>query len=154
MNSRRAFRFRQIARQAALSNTGVAESPVEVLSDPDLLSLALIQLFHNALRYSSPNSAITVTASSEEDTVLARMANEGSHIPPDEQHRIFDRFLSRRCRKSSAGHGTRAIHRQKIVLAHGGTLEFDGLRKYGQNTTICLRLPVAKDEYQYELKAS
>jgi two-component system sensor histidine kinase KdpD len=131
-----------------------AESPVEVLSDPDLLSLALIQLVDNAVRYSSPSSAITVTASTEEDSVLIRVTNEGSYIPVDEQHRIFDRFYRGAAANQAPGTGLGLYIARKIVLAHGGTLEFDGERRYGQNTTFCLRLPVAKDEYQHELKAS
>lgn len=132
-------------------NLGTA---VEVLSDPDMLGLAIVQLLDNAYRYSPPDSTITVTVDSADRFAIVRVNNEGSEIPPEEQNRIFDRFYRGAAGHNASGTGLGLYVAKKIVLAHGGTLKLDAEHVYGQGTTFYLRLPVAKKERKHELKAS
>jgi two-component system, OmpR family, sensor histidine kinase KdpD len=130
------------------------DDPVEVLSDPDMLGLAIVQLIDNAFRYSGLNGAITVTASYEGDSSLVRVTNEGSRILPEEQNRIFDRFYRGTNAQESPGSGLGLYVARKIVMAHGGSLELDKEQLYGRDTTFCLRLPAANNEGKHETKAS
>jgi two-component system sensor histidine kinase KdpD len=132
----------------------LAEQPVEVLSDPEMLSLAVVQLVDNALRYSQPASTIAITVNSEAPFAVVRVTNEGNSIPPEEQSRIFDRFYRGAAGHHAAGTGLGLYVARKIVLAHGGTLELDNEHVYGSNTTFYLKLPVAKDECEHELNVS
>ena len=131
-----------------------AEKDVEVLSDPDMLGLAIVQLLDNAFRYSPPSSTITVTVDSVDGFAIVRVTNEGSGILPEEQNRIFDRFYRGTAGHHTSGTGLGLYVAKKIVLAHGGTLKLDTEHVYGQGTTFYLRLPVAKKERKHELKAS
>jgi two-component system sensor histidine kinase KdpD len=132
----------------------VAKQPVEVLSDPEMLSLAVIQLVDNAFRYAQPASPIAVTVNSEAGFAMVRVTNEGDAIPPEEQSRIFDRFYRGATGHHAPGTGLGLYVARKIILAHGGTLELDNEHVYGPNTTFYLKLPVAKDEREHELNAS
>jgi two-component system sensor histidine kinase KdpD len=132
----------------------LAEQPVEVLSDPEMLSLAVVQLVDNAFRYSRPASPIAVTVNSEAGLAVVRVTNEGNSIPPEEQSRIFDRFYRGATGHHAPGTGLGLYVARKIILAHGGTLELDNEHVYGPNTTFYLKLPVAKDEPEHELNAS
>jgi len=127
---------------------------VEVLSDPDMLGLAIVQLLDNAFRYSPPASTITITVDSVNGFAIVRVTNEGSEILPEEQHRIFDRFYRGAAGHYASGTGLGLYVAKKIVLAHGGTLQLDTEHVYGQGTTFYLRLPVAKEERKHERKAS
>jgi two-component system sensor histidine kinase KdpD len=127
---------------------------VEVLSDPDMLGLAIVQVLDNAFRYSPPDSTITVTVDSVDGFAVVRVTNEGSEILPEEQNRIFDRFFRGTAGHYASGTGLGLYVAKKIVLAHGGTLKLDTEHVYGQGTTFYLRLPVAKKERKHELKAS
>lgn len=133
---------------------GIAEEPVEVPSDPDMLSIALIQLLENAFRYSPPASTITVRVNVEGDSAMVRVTNEGSPILPEEQNRIFDRFYRGRAARQISGTGLGLYVARKIVLAHGGTLNLDREHEFARNTTFCLKLPIAREECEHELKAS
>jgi hypothetical protein len=124
------------------------EGPVEVLSDPDMLGLALIQLLDNAFRYSPPAAIITVTVRFEEHSALVRVSNQGPPILPEEQKRIFDRFYRGSAGHQVSGTGLGLYVARKIVVAHGGSLELDAGHKYGSDTTFCLRLPIAKEMSQ------
>jgi two-component system sensor histidine kinase KdpD len=132
-------------------NNGTA---VEVLSDPDMLGLAIVQLLDNAFRYSPPDSTITVSVDSVDSFAIVRVTNEGSQISPEEQNRIFDRFYRGSAGHHTSGTGLGLYVAKKIVLAHGGTLKLDTEHVYGQGNTFYLRLPVANKERKHELKAS
>jgi two-component system, OmpR family, sensor histidine kinase KdpD len=132
----------------------MGEKAVDVLSDPDMLGLAIVQLLDNAFRYSQPASTITVTVDSVEESAIVRVTNEGSEILPEEQNRIFDRFYRGAAGHYASGTGLGLYVAKKIVLAHGGTLQLDTEHVYGQGTTFYLRMPIAKKERKHELKAS
>ena len=63
-----------------------------IWADRQLLKMALLQLFDNAAKYSSPGTAISVDILQEEAELLIAVRNEGSFIPPEEREKIFKRF--------------------------------------------------------------
>ena len=131
------------------------EGPVEVMSDADMLGLAIVQLLDNAFRYSPPGTTITAAAALEDSTATVRVSNQGPPILPEEQNRIFDRFYRGSAGHQASGTGLGLYVARKIVVAHGGSLELDTAHRNGQDTTFCLRLPIIRDEArQHELKAS
>ena len=129
-------------------------TPVEVLADPELLNLALIQLLDNAVKYSQPGSAIAIDLDSEDGFADVRVKNEGRSIRPEEQERIFDRFYRGSDTEHRApGTGLGLYVARKIVRAHGGTLELDR-ELSGGGTSFRLKLPVLDRGRQHERKAS
>lgn len=133
----------------------IEAGPVEVLSDPDMLGLAIVQLLDNAFRYSPPGTTITAAAAFEDGAAIVRVTNQGPPILPEEQSRIFDRFYRGAAGHQASGTGLGLYVARKIVVAHGGSLELDTGHRYSPDTTFCLRLPLTKDEaIQHELKAS
>lgn len=155
--SRLAEQYRRQADGCALV-LQIGENPVEAPADPDILSLALIQLLDNAFRYSSTSSAVTVGVTREGDSALVWVTNEGVPIVPEDENRIFDRFYRGAAAQQSSGTGLGLYVARKIAVAHGGTLELDRNHAYGRGTTFCLRLPAAQEgrqeECKHELKAS
>ncbi|MBZ5592471.1 MAG: DUF4118 domain-containing protein [Acidobacteriia bacterium] len=127
--------------------------PVEVLSDPEMLGLAISQLVDNAYRYSLPASTITVAVISEGDLVTVRVTSHGSRIRPEEQNQIFERFYRGAAGQDAAGTGLGLYVARKIVAAHGGALELDKEHLYSQDTTFYFTLPVATKEAEHEYKA-
>src|SRR5947207_2047023 len=72
---------------------GLAESPVDFV----LISQVLTNLLDNAARYSSVASTITISADVARDQLRVTVFrvtvfNEGSHIPPADLERLFDKF--------------------------------------------------------------
>ena len=131
------------------------DGAVEVMSDPDMLGLAIVQLLDNAFRYSPPGTTITAAAVLEDSAATIRVSNQGPPILAEEQNRIFDRFYRGSAGHQASGTGLGLYVARKIVVAHGGSLELDTAHRTGQDTTFCLRLPIIRDEArQHELKAS
>jgi two-component system, OmpR family, sensor histidine kinase KdpD len=124
----------------------IEKQPLEVLSDPEMLGLAIIQLLDNAFCYSPPGARITVIAGIEARNIVVRVANPGPPIPVQEQGRIFDRFYRGSAGRETAGTGLGLYVARKIVLAHGGSLDLDNDHDHGRQTVFCLRLPLAGNE--------
>ena len=111
-----------------------------VWADPQLLKMALLQLFDNAAKYGIPGSAIAVDVQEEPSEVLISVHNEGSFIPFEERSRIFQRFY--RCpgsdrRASGTGIGLSVVKR--ITEAHQGRAWVNSDQLTG--TTFFLTLP-------------
>jgi len=151
---------RRMARQYGNQPNGhtlvlkVGMEQVKILADPEMLGLAIVQLMDNAFRYSPPDARITVGVTSEGDSAVVWVSNEGAPIVPEERSRIFERFYRGSAGHQTSGTGLGLYVARKIVAAHGGTLELDSAHAYGQDTTFCVKLPIAKQEARHELKAS
>jgi two-component system sensor histidine kinase KdpD len=147
----------QLRRQAVQPSVALDLGPdrVEVLADCELLSLALMQLLDNALKYSRANSVVCVRLECGEGFANIRVTSEGVPIPAEERERVFERFY----RGSTVGHaapgsGLGLYFARRIVIAHGGSLDLDSRPANGEDTTFCMRLPAVKSETLHELQAS
>jgi signal transduction histidine kinase len=67
---------------------------------------------------------------------LINIADTGPGIPPDEQRRIFQPFIS----KKPGGTGLGLAIAQRIVTAHGGRIDVESAPEQGSRFTICLPL--------------
>ncbi len=98
----------------------VAPDCPDLLVDADQVHQILLNLIQNAISFSPPGGAITITAGPDAGgtRVALRVRNEGPPIPPDLAERIFEPFFT--TRRPSTGMGL-AISR-RIALDHGGSL--------------------------------
>jgi heavy metal sensor kinase len=63
-----------------------------VLADRGLLRLALLNLVHNAIRYSREGTSITLQVKSRDKTILVEVIDKGPGIAPEHQAKVFERF--------------------------------------------------------------
>jgi two-component system phosphate regulon sensor histidine kinase PhoR len=98
-----------------------------VLADRDQARRVLVNLLHNALKWSPPNETITVHAEDLGEEVLFSVLDNGPGVPVEYIDRIFERFYQvdpARTRGEGTGLGL-AICRH-IVQAHGGRIWAEG----------------------------
>src|SRR5580704_5991291 len=115
-----------------------------VMGDHELLQLAVRQLLDNACKYSVPGSAVTVSIDSQDEWVAIRTTNIGGSIRPSERSHIFERFYrGSETRHWTPGSGLGLYVAQKIVHAHGGSLDLEMGATTDQNTVFRLTLPRA-----------
>ncbi len=96
-----------------------------VQGDRLMMRRALSNLLSNAIRYTPPGRAVTVSlAANSNDTVVIRVANPGLAINPEHLPRLFDRFYradpSRQRKGDGAGLGLAIV--KSIIDTHGGTI--------------------------------
>jgi two-component system, OmpR family, sensor histidine kinase KdpD len=127
---------------------------VEVRIDPALLRLTFNQLIENACKYSKQGSTVTIDIEEHDDSVAVKVSNNGSYIPFDEKHRIFDRFYrGAEAKRSTSGSGLGLFVARKIALAHGGNLNLESQDGENDSITFCLKIPNLKDETHHVLPA-
>ena len=116
--------------QLAAANKGVqlkaairADLPL-VLADIGLMERVLRNLIENALRYTGPEGAVTVSAAPAAQGAVLEVMDSGTGIPADDLSRIFDRFYrvekSRGLAAGNAGLGLAITKR--ILDLHESTI--------------------------------
>jgi two-component system sensor histidine kinase ChvG len=100
-----------------------SEAPV-VAGDPARLERVFENLIDNAVSFSPPGGAITVTLSHHGAYVSCDVSDEGPGIPPEARERVFERFHSLRPAGEDFGShsGLGLAIARTIVEAHDGQL--------------------------------
>ena len=68
------------------------DEPFYVNVDIDKTSLAFTNMLNNALLFSPPGSTVTIGVTSQGDTVLVWVRDQGTGIPADKLEKIFEEF--------------------------------------------------------------
>jgi two-component system, OmpR family, sensor histidine kinase KdpD len=121
----------------------VSENLPDVLVDGELVSLSIRQLVTNALKYSTPDSPITIRAVLNGSRVKISVKDAGPGIPPGELSRIFERYyrgMDNRDRVPGTGIGLAVAH--DIVKAHGGEIWAESILSRGSE--FFFTLPVVE----------
>jgi two-component system sensor histidine kinase KdpD len=117
----------------------IQEGLSDVDADPDMIGLALRQLLGNAVKYSPPETEISISASQVGDTVTIAVCDHGPGIPPDELDVIFERFYrGKRTQESVAGTGMGLSIARDIVRAHQGKLRVQNTPQGGAQFSFTL----------------
>jgi len=104
--------------------------------DPVRIREVLTNLISNALRHTSANGRVSVTASGEKGSIVVAVSDTGSGIPAEDLPRIFDRFYKGH---GSRGSGLGLTIARNLVVAHGGEIRAES--EEGKGTTIIFVLP-------------
>lgn len=114
-----------------------ADTPVMVRGNADALEQAVRNLVENAIRYSPPQTTVTIDVGTD-GTV--RVIDHGEGIPPDARERVFERFQRADQRGGGAGLGLSIV--QRTVEAHHGSIDIG--EAPGGGTIFTMRLPAGR----------
>jgi two-component system phosphate regulon sensor histidine kinase PhoR len=134
-------RMKTQAERAGLSlyAKGAEDDQPDVRADEARLEQVLVNLIHNAVKFTRPGGEVVLSADSVEGAVRFAVKDTGIGIPAEEVSRIFERFY--RVDKSRAGSGTGlglSIARH-IVEAHGGEIWVES--EEGRGSTFFFTIP-------------
>jgi signal transduction histidine kinase len=134
------------ARHSSERNRCVLEAAGQVYAEVDpIRAMQLVDnLLENAVQYSPNGADVRVSLRAEGDSVFLAVADEGIGIPPDDLHRLFDRFhrgLNVDDRRF-AGLGLGLYICRGIVQEHGGRI-WATSPGIGRGSAFHVTLPVA-----------
>ncbi|HLK88439.1 MAG TPA: HAMP domain-containing sensor histidine kinase [Polyangia bacterium] len=114
---------------------------ITVSADVGRLQQVLANLLENAVRYSPPGSSVTVRLAPSVAATSARLEviDRGPGLPPEEQARVFDRFVRGAASEGTGGLGLGLYLCRAIVEQHGGTIGVDSAPGAGATFWVELR---------------
>jgi PAS domain S-box-containing protein len=124
-------------------NIELAADTAEVNMDRDKFLQVLSNLFGNAVKFSRPNSVISVSLVKKADWVEILIADQGPGIPEEELKQLFQPFKTGSAKgtagEKSTGLGLNIV--RKIMDAHGGKIRVESTLKQG--STFIVSFPIA-----------
>ncbi|MEZ4404149.1 MAG: HAMP domain-containing sensor histidine kinase [Kofleriaceae bacterium] len=127
--------------QAQMTITLDAEPDLpEVRVDHNALTLAVLNLIDNAIKYAADGQRIEVTVGRRGDAIVVAVRDHGPGVEADEQARIFDRFYRARAvrLKPVRGSGIGLALVAHIANAHGGDVEVASTPGAGATFTVAI----------------
>lgn len=93
-------------------------------ADPTVLRIAVANVVHNAIRYSTSGTRVSVRVVAHAGSVTIDVADTGPGIPPEHLELIFERFHRVDSGRSTyaGGAGLGLAMARWAVVAHGGTI--------------------------------
>ncbi len=93
-----------------------------ILADTNRMEQVLVNLLHNAIKFTPKEGKIWVRAVEEGENILFSVKDTGIGIPESDVKRIFERFYKTDRARASGGTGLGLAIAKHLVEAHGGTI--------------------------------
>lgn len=111
-----------------------------VKADPERIEQVLVNLIHNAIKFTLPGGEIRLSATANENAVTFAIHDTGVGISPEVLPRIFERFYKVDRSRSSGGTGLGLSIARHIIESHGGRIWAES--KPGEGSTFFFTLPL------------
>ena len=120
----------------------VVEPLPDIFADRDALSMVLVNLLDNAVKYSGAEKRIGLRARDASGRVFFRVEDNGIGLSKAERKNIFKRFyqVDQKLSRARGGCGLGLALVQHIVEAHGGRV--DVASQLGRGSTFTVSIPI------------
>jgi PAS domain S-box-containing protein len=120
-----------------------------VWGDSDRIMQTLTNLLANAIKFSPPQTTVTVSGTAREKEFLFCVADEGRGVPDEKLQTIFERFsqVDSSDSRDKGGSGLGLAICQSIVTAHGGRIWVEKNEPTGSRFQFTI--PLANKEEQH-----
>ena len=112
-----------------------------VRADAPRLEQVLVNLIHNAVKFTRPGGEVVLSAQEDGDFIRFAVRDTGVGIPEDDLTRIFERFYKADRARSGGGTGLGLSIARHIVEMHGGKIWAESLE--GRVSTFFFTIPKA-----------
>ncbi len=113
-----------------------------ILADHARLQQVLVNLCHNAFKFTPENGTVTVSAEAQAEHIIVKIADTGIGIATDDLPRIFERFYKIDRARNSSGTGLGLAIAKHLIQAHNGDIWAESVE--GKGSTFFISLPIYK----------
>jgi CheY-like chemotaxis protein len=118
--------------------------PLPLLADPDRIEQVLVNLLHNAAKYTEPGGRVDIEVDAAGGAAVVFVRDTGRGIAPELLPRIFDLFNTpQELARSEGGLGIGLTLVRSLVELHGGTVVARN-RAGGPGSEFEIRLPLTE----------
>ncbi|RMG64753.1 MAG: hypothetical protein D6715_09205 [Calditrichaeota bacterium] len=132
----------------------IPEELPELWMDADAIIQVIINLLHNAVKFSGDHREVSFAAGQEADFVWFSVTDRGVGIPRDQQKQIFEPYFQSNAQLNApqqGGMGLGLTLVRQIVEDHNGRIEVNS--KPHEGTTVRILLPIPGGEVQSAVSA-
>jgi two-component system phosphate regulon sensor histidine kinase PhoR len=130
----------QAERQKLTVVKELASDLSSVPADRARVRQVIVNLLHNAIKFTGPGGKITVTTQGRGDAVAVDIADTGTGIASDDLPHVFERFYKGDKARSGGGTGMGLAIAKHVVEAHGGSIRVQS--EEGKGSTFSFSLPL------------
>lgn len=112
----------------------------QVWVDRERIEQVLVNLLHNAIKFTPPGGTVQVQLGVENGRLLIAVRDSGVGIPPDALERIFERFYKADKARSGGGTGLGLSIARHLIEAHGGRIWAESA--LGAGSVFWIALPI------------
>lgn len=134
----------QAKRRGITIHREIGQALPEISADPRRIEQVLVNLVHNAIKYSHEDGHIYVGAEPEEGRIVFYVKDQGLGIPAADLPRIFERFYKTDQARSGGGTGLGLAISKHIIEAHGGEVWAES--ELDQGSTFYFSLPMTPED--------
>lgn len=109
--------------------------------DAGRMGQVLINLIHNAIKFTRPGGSIHIGAWLQESDVILAISDTGIGIAAEDLQRIFERFYKADRARSGSGTGLGLSIARHLVESHGGRIWAES--ELGKGSTFYISIPAA-----------
>lgn len=125
--------FEILAEEKSLRIELEGDESIAVVGDRLFLRQALMNVLHNAVKYSPVGGTIRLRVREDAGNLTMEIEDAGPGIPLEDRASIFDRFyrVDKARWRESGGAGLGLSIAKWVIEAHGGTIQLDEARSSG-----------------------
>ena len=122
----------------------VSETTTVVSADPTRVVQIILNLLHNASKYSAQGGRLRIRIVEEQRWVQVHVIDTGAGIPAPQLDRMFEMFarIEREVPNANGGLGIGLALSRRLAIVHGGELTATSTGE-GQGSTFTLSLPLS-----------
>lgn len=126
------------------------QEPILAMLDAPRFEQVVVNLVHNAIKYSPDGGSIVVTITTEADTIRLGVTDSGIGIPLADQARLFTRFGRADNARAIGGTGLGLYLCRELVERHQGRIGFTSVEGQGSTFWVVLPLAASDDEATHQ----
>jgi two-component system phosphate regulon sensor histidine kinase PhoR len=130
----------QAERAGLLLETRLDPELPQIPADRGRLEQVLLNLIHNAIKFTRPGGRVSVTAVTDGQYLTVSVADTGVGISTDDLPRVFERFYKADRARAGGGTGLGLAIAKHIVEAHQGRIWVESVE--GRGSTFSFSLPL------------
>ena len=130
----------QVERQQLSVDKKLAADLRSVQADKERVRQVVVNLIHNAIKFTSPGGKITVATQTHGGSVTVDISDTGIGIAKNDLPHIFERFYKVDRARSGGGTGMGLAIAKHVVEAHGGKIRVQSEEGKGSTFSFSLSL--------------
>lgn len=134
-------RLRAQADRAGLQvKLDIASGLPSVSADEGRIEQVLVNLVHNAIKFTPPGGTVRIAAKADGDYLLVSVSDTGVGIAADDLPRVFERFYKADRARAGGGTGLGLAIAKHVVEAHDGQIGVESVE--GRGATFSFTIPL------------